>query len=115
MTYGNDHFFHAASEGAGVEPPSSRPLRCLVPAFDGAYFSEREKEALWDRFYTGVKGGLKGDQGGGVKGSHCESAMFLGDCRGEGLWSVAEEAFAPARRVWWGGARSWASVCCGSV
>jgi hypothetical protein len=28
--------------------------RCLVPAFDGAYFSEREKEALWDRFYTGA-------------------------------------------------------------
>jgi integrase len=26
--------------------------RCLVPAFDGAYFSEREKEALWDRFFT---------------------------------------------------------------
>jgi len=28
--------------------------KCLVPAFDGAYFSEREKEALWDRFYTGA-------------------------------------------------------------
>jgi hypothetical protein len=26
--------------------------RCLVPPFDGAYFSEREKEALWDRFFT---------------------------------------------------------------
>jgi hypothetical protein len=30
----------------------SESLRCLVPAFDGAYFSEREKEALWDRFFT---------------------------------------------------------------
>jgi hypothetical protein len=29
-------------------------LRCIVPAFDGAYFSEREKEALWDRFFTGA-------------------------------------------------------------
>jgi hypothetical protein len=29
-------------------------IRCLVPTFDGAYFSEREKEALWDRFYTGA-------------------------------------------------------------
>src|ERR1017187_6944597 len=28
--------------------------KCLVPAFDGAYFSEREKEALWDRFFTGA-------------------------------------------------------------
>jgi hypothetical protein len=27
---------------------------CIVPAFDGAYFSEREKEALWARFYTGA-------------------------------------------------------------
>jgi hypothetical protein len=27
---------------------------CLVPALDGAYFSEREKEALWDRLYTGA-------------------------------------------------------------
>jgi transposase len=27
---------------------------CLFPAFDGAYFSEREKVALWDRFYTGA-------------------------------------------------------------
>jgi hypothetical protein len=26
--------------------------KCLVPPFDGAYFSEREKEALWDRFFT---------------------------------------------------------------
>jgi hypothetical protein len=32
---------------------NQRP-RCLVPAFDGAYFSEREKEALWDKFYTGA-------------------------------------------------------------
>ena len=32
----------------------SNLIRCLVPAFDGAYFSEREKEALWDRFYTGA-------------------------------------------------------------
>jgi transposase len=26
-------------------------LRCSVPQLDGAYFSERQKEALWDRFY----------------------------------------------------------------
>lgn len=26
--------------------------RYLVPAFDGAYFSGDQKEALWDRFYT---------------------------------------------------------------
>ena len=25
---------------------------CLVPGLDGAYFSERQKEALWDRFFT---------------------------------------------------------------
>jgi hypothetical protein len=25
---------------------------CLVPAFDGAYFSREWKEALWVRFYT---------------------------------------------------------------
>ena len=51
---------------------------------------------------TGVKGGVKGDQWGGVKGSHLGPAKVVGDCGGEGLWSVAEEAFAPARRVWWG-------------
>ena len=28
--------------------------RCLVPVFDGAYFSRGWKEALWDRFYTGA-------------------------------------------------------------
>ena len=54
----------------------------------------------------GVKGdqwgGVKGDQWGGVKGSHLGPAKVVGDCGGEGLWSVAEEAFAPARRVWWG-------------
>ena len=49
-----------------------------------------------------VKGGVKGDQWGGVKGSHLGPAKVVGDCGGEGLWSVAEEAFAPARRVWWG-------------
>jgi hypothetical protein len=27
-------------------------IRCLVPAFDGAYFSREWKEALWARFYT---------------------------------------------------------------
>ena len=27
---------------------------CLVPGLDGAYFSERQKEALWDRFFTGA-------------------------------------------------------------
>jgi hypothetical protein len=27
---------------------------CLVPVFDGAYFSGAWKEALWDRFYTGA-------------------------------------------------------------
>jgi hypothetical protein len=37
-----------------LRAPSKQLLRCLVPAFDGAYFSEREKEALWDRFYTGA-------------------------------------------------------------
>ena len=26
----------------------------MVPAIDGAYFSERQKEALWDRFFTGA-------------------------------------------------------------
>jgi transposase len=29
-------------------------LRCLVPAFDGAYFSREWKEALWDRYFTGA-------------------------------------------------------------
>jgi hypothetical protein len=29
-------------------------IRCLVPAFDGAYFSETRKEALWARFFTGA-------------------------------------------------------------
>src|SRR5271168_362732 len=28
--------------------------RCLVPVFDGAYFSDPQKEALWDKFYTGA-------------------------------------------------------------
>jgi hypothetical protein len=28
--------------------------RCLVPAFDGAFYSQERKEALWDRFYTGA-------------------------------------------------------------
>ena len=28
--------------------------RCLVPAFDGALFSQQWKDALWDRFYTGA-------------------------------------------------------------
>jgi hypothetical protein len=64
---------------------------------------------------TGVKGGVKVDQCGGAKGSHLNSLEGCWECGGEGLWSVAEEAFAPARRVWWGGARSWASVCGGSV
>jgi hypothetical protein len=49
-----------------------------------------------------VKGGLKVDQGGGVKGSHfwvCEGCWGL---RGEGLWSVAKEALAPASGFWVG-------------
>ena len=29
-------------------------LSCIVPAIEGAYFSERQKEALWDRFFTGA-------------------------------------------------------------
>jgi FHS family L-fucose permease-like MFS transporter len=29
-------------------------IRCLVPAFDGAYFSGPQKEALWDRYCTGA-------------------------------------------------------------
>ena len=29
-------------------------IRCLVPVFDGAYFSRGWKEALWDRYYTGA-------------------------------------------------------------
>jgi len=62
-----------------------------------------------------VKGGVRGDQCGGAKGSHFGPEKSLGDCGGEGLWSVAEEAFAPARRVWWGGARSSGFVCGGFV
>ena len=27
---------------------------CMVPEIDGAYFSDRQKEALWDRFFTGA-------------------------------------------------------------
>ena len=27
-------------------------LRCLVPGLGGSYFSERQKEALWDKFFT---------------------------------------------------------------
>jgi hypothetical protein len=27
---------------------------CTVPEIDGAYFSDRQKEALWDRFFTGA-------------------------------------------------------------
>jgi hypothetical protein len=46
-------------------------------------------------------------QYGGAKGSHFRPEKDVWACGGEGLWSVAEEAFAPARRVWWGGARSW--------
>ena len=32
----------------------SRPTKCIVPAFYGAYFSRAWKEALWDRFCTGA-------------------------------------------------------------
>jgi acyl carrier protein len=32
----------------------SHLTRCLVPAFDGAYFSREWKEALWDRYFTGA-------------------------------------------------------------
>jgi hypothetical protein len=31
-----------------------RGASCRVPEIDGAYFSDRQKEALWDRFYTGA-------------------------------------------------------------
>ena len=27
-------------------------VRCLVPAFDGAFLSHDSKDALWDKFYT---------------------------------------------------------------
>jgi hypothetical protein len=29
------------------------------PEIDGAYFSEREKEALWDKFFTGAPARLR--------------------------------------------------------
>ncbi|MFW1667356.1 hypothetical protein ACG9WT_17215, partial [Acinetobacter ursingii] len=29
-----------------------RHPRCLVPDFNGAIFSDKWKEALWDKFYT---------------------------------------------------------------
>ena len=35
-----------------VELIRHEEARCLVPAIDGAYFSECEKEASWDRYYT---------------------------------------------------------------
>jgi hypothetical protein len=28
--------------------------KCLVPELDGAYFSDVQKEALWDKFFTGA-------------------------------------------------------------
>lgn len=31
-----------------------RRARCLIPAFDGAVFSQGWKDALWDRFCTGA-------------------------------------------------------------
>jgi PAS domain S-box-containing protein len=34
--------------------PRAISARCLVSAFDGAYFSREWKEALWARFYTGA-------------------------------------------------------------
>jgi hypothetical protein len=45
-------FGSLAPDGAVIKTVAA--TRCLVPAFDGAYFSEREKGALWDRFYTGA-------------------------------------------------------------
>jgi hypothetical protein len=36
-----------------MESPCKQ-IRCLVPAFDGAYFSGQEKEARWDRYCTGA-------------------------------------------------------------
>ena len=33
---------------------SSRPPRCLVPAFAGAFLPSDSKDALWDRFFMGA-------------------------------------------------------------
>jgi hypothetical protein len=40
--------------GIAMPAPQAQEPRCLVSAFDGAYFSEREKGALWDKFFTGA-------------------------------------------------------------
>jgi hypothetical protein len=31
-------------------------IRCLIPAFDGAFFSQEWRDALWARFCTGAPG-----------------------------------------------------------
>ena len=46
-------------KNAGMGTPQGSvisPLlaRCSVPAFDGAFYSQERKEALWARFYTGA-------------------------------------------------------------
>jgi hypothetical protein len=49
--------FTGTAEELDTQLPSalvSYVARCLVPAFDGAYFSREWKEALWARFYTGA-------------------------------------------------------------
>jgi hypothetical protein len=50
---------HARNRSESLDPVGQHRIalkrtRCLVPAFDGAYFSDLEKEVLWDSFYTGA-------------------------------------------------------------
>ena len=49
--------FVLESEPLAIISPAiacAKETKCLVPAFDGAYFSHEWKEALWGRFYTGA-------------------------------------------------------------
>ncbi|MGK2910577.1 MAG: hypothetical protein ACSLE1_12370 [Sphingobium sp.] len=39
---------------AGGDVTADLGTTCLVPAFDGALFSQEWKDALWARFYTGA-------------------------------------------------------------
>jgi len=89
-TYHHWRIFAAGSSGVRIEFDRER----LFAALDFVPEIRREKV---------VKGGVKVDQCGGAKGSHFGPEKGVGLAGGEGLWSVAEEAFAPreARLVGW--------------
>jgi hypothetical protein len=47
-----DHKPVRVDEGTQITREWIEQVRCLVPGFDGAIFSDEWKEALWARFFT---------------------------------------------------------------